>query len=171
MSYSSTITTTTSFTVTHARHISAKVVTDLKRMQRLYGSPSDEEIVEYATELILLLKYGYIETITYGFRRGGEYIEPTIKYTAQDLESASANDNDPGRIYPGADISGAAFYSYLTCSSAWYSLTSQQKEELERQIPVKRSGRTEPTVNGYFLNDKTYSAGGRALNRASVRSF
>ena len=171
MSYSSTITKTTSFTVTHAKHISAKVVTDLKRMQRFYGSPSDEKIVEYAVELIILLKHGCLGTVTYGFLRDGKYIEPTIKYTAQDLEGASANDNDPGRIYPGADISGAAFYSYLTCSSAWYSLTSQQKEELERQIPVKRSGGTEPTVNGYFLNDKTYSAGGRALNRASVRNF
>ena len=127
MSYSSTRTKTTSFTITHAKHISAKVVTDLKRMQRFYGSPSDEEIVEYATELILLLKYGYIETIAYGFRRGGKYIEPTIKYTAEDLEGAPANDNDPGRIYPGADISEAAFYSYLTYSSALVFANSSTK--------------------------------------------
>ncbi len=171
MSHSFTATKTTSFTVTHARHISAKVVTDLKRMQRFYGSPNDEKIVEYAVELIILLKHGCFGTVTYGFLRDGKYIQPTIKYTAQDLEGASANDNDPGRIYLGADISGAAFYTHLTYNSAWYSLTSQEKEELECQIPVKRSDRVEPTVNGYFLHDKTYSAGGRALNRASVRSF
>ena len=34
MSYSYTISTLTSFTVTHARHIAAKVATDLKRLQR-----------------------------------------------------------------------------------------------------------------------------------------
>ena len=39
MSYSYTLTETTTFTVTHARHMAAKVATDLKRMQRLYGEP------------------------------------------------------------------------------------------------------------------------------------
>ena len=35
-----TITETTTFTVTHARHMAAKVSADLKRMQRFYGYPS-----------------------------------------------------------------------------------------------------------------------------------
>ena len=39
MSDSYTISESESFTVTHARHMAAKVATDLKRMQRLYGSP------------------------------------------------------------------------------------------------------------------------------------
>ena len=171
MSYSSTITTTTSFTITHAKHISAKVAADLKRMQRFYGSPSDEEIADYEEELIMLLKYGYIETITYGFCRGGKHIKPTIKYTAQDLEGVFANDHDPGRIDPGADISGAYFDSYLTYSATWSFLTSQEKESFKRQTPVQRYNAVKLGINGYFSDDKTYSAGGRALNRASVRSF
>ena len=36
MTYSYTQTTT--FTITHVRHLVAKVSTDLKRMQRFYGS-------------------------------------------------------------------------------------------------------------------------------------
>ena len=40
MSYSYTLSETRTFTVTHARHMAAKVATDLKRMQRLYGSPA-----------------------------------------------------------------------------------------------------------------------------------
>ena len=47
MSYSYTTTATNTFTVTHARHMAAKVATDLKRMQRFYGSPSDGRINEY----------------------------------------------------------------------------------------------------------------------------
>jgi len=43
-----------SFTVTHARHMAAKVATDLKRMQRLYGAPSDPSIADYEGELIEL---------------------------------------------------------------------------------------------------------------------
>ena len=41
MSYSFTESESTSFTVTHARHMAAKVATDLKRLQRLYGRPGD----------------------------------------------------------------------------------------------------------------------------------
>ena len=37
MSYSFTATETKTFTLTHARHLAAKVTADLKRLQRLYG--------------------------------------------------------------------------------------------------------------------------------------
>ena len=40
--HSYSYTESTTFTVTHARHMAAKVATDLKRMQRFYGKPSDE---------------------------------------------------------------------------------------------------------------------------------
>jgi len=41
MSTSFTFSDTITFSVTHARHMAAKVATDLKRMQRFYGAPSD----------------------------------------------------------------------------------------------------------------------------------
>ena len=69
---SNTFTTTETFTVTHARHLASKVATDLKRIQRFYGEPSDKWINDYEDELVTLLKGGYVETVTYGFQRGGE---------------------------------------------------------------------------------------------------
>ncbi|MEE9303357.1 MAG: hypothetical protein V3U84_06190 [Thiotrichaceae bacterium] len=170
MSYSYTITETTAFTVTHARHMAAKVATDLKRMQRLYGKPSDTDIANYETEVIELLKAGYLGTVTYGFKRGGNWIVPTLRYSARELADTAADD-DPGRIRPGADISGASLYSYLTYSSAWDNLSWSDKEEFEEQLPFKRGTADEPGVNGYFSNDRMYSSGGRSLDRASVRSF
>ena len=68
MSYSYTLTETTAFTRTHAIHIAAKIATDLKRMQRLYGFPSDSEIHRYELEAVELLKEGYLGTVTYGFK-------------------------------------------------------------------------------------------------------
>src|SRR5262245_46466641 len=65
MSYSYTISESESFTVTHARHIAAKVATDLKRMQRLYGIPGDAGIAEYEAEIIQFLKAGYLGTVWY----------------------------------------------------------------------------------------------------------
>jgi len=171
MSSSFTLTEATTFTVTHARHMAAKVATDLKRLQRLYGKPSDAKIADYETEVIELLKAGYLGNVTYGYRRDGYWIEPTLRYTALDLAGASANDDDPGRIKPGADVSGAAFYSYLTYSAAWDKLGEAQQRSFGERLPFGRGSAPEPAVNGSLYHDRTYSSGGRALNRASVRSY
>lgn len=171
MSYSYTVTETITFTVTHARHIAAKVATDLKRLQRFYGKPSNINIADYETEIIALLKEGFLETVTYGFRRDGNWIEPTLRYTDLDLAGASANDDDPGRVRPGVNTSGASFYSYLTYSPAWDRLSSSEKDAFKERLPFQRTNASEPGVNGYLCDDRIYSSGGRALNRASVRSF
>jgi hypothetical protein len=171
MSYSLSYTESSTFTVTHARHMAAKVATDLKRMQRFYGSPSDDNIASYQAEATEMIKAGYLGTVTYGFKKAGNWIEPTLCYTARDLAGASANDDDPGRLRPGADISGASFYSYMTYSAAWDQLTSAQRDAFKATLPFVRNGAAEPGVSGYLASDRTYSSGGRALDRACVRSF
>jgi len=82
--------------------MAAKVATDLKRMQRFYGSPSDRAS-RLRAEITEVLKEGYLGTVTYGFRRDGNWIEPTLRYTARDLAGSTANDDDPGRVRPGAE--------------------------------------------------------------------
>lgn len=170
MSYSLTVSESSTFTITHARHMAAKVAANLKRVQRFYGSPSDSRIADYEAEAIALMKAGYLNYVWYGFKRYGLWIEPTLKYTAQDLYSGSVDD-DPGKIRPGADISGASFSSYLTYSPKWHALSTAEQEAFECGLPYMRTGAAEPAVNGYLANDKTYSSGGRALERAMVRSF
>jgi hypothetical protein len=171
MSTSYAITEAGTFTITHARHMAAKVATDLKRMQRLYGQPSDAKISHYETELVEMLKAGYLNEVTYGFRRDSAWIEPTLRYTSQDLAGNSANDDDPGRVRAGADISNAKFYSYMTYSAAHGAMTDDQRTAFERTLPFTRDGAQEPSVSGYFSADRVYSAGGQALNRKSVRSW
>jgi hypothetical protein len=172
MSYSFTSTETKTFTLTHAKHLAAKVSTDLKRMQRLYGHLSDTEIARYESEVTELLRQGYLGTVTYGFKRNGSWIEPTLRYTAHELAQNGGADDDPGRVPPGKNVEGAAFYSYLTYSAAWDALTSDQRVAVKSLLPFQREGAAQPQVaNGYFDDDKTYSAGGRALGRASVRSY
>ncbi|MTV39010.1 HORMA-1 domain-containing protein [Duganella radicis] len=171
MSYSFTATETKTFTLTHAKHLAAKVAADLKRLQRLYGHISDERIVQFEGEVTELLRQGYLGTVTYGFKRDDKWIEPTLRYTSTDLTYAGTDD-DPGRVRPGLDISGAGFHSFLTYSSAWYALTSDQRTAIEQQLPLQRTAGSEPLVsNGYFADDKTYSSGGRSLGRSSVRSY
>lgn len=171
MSSSYSVSESTSFTITHARHMAAKVATDLKRMQRFYGLPSDSSIASYEAEVTELLRAGYLGTVTYGFRRNGNWIEPTLRYTARDLAGASGGDDDPGRIRPGADVSGATFYSYLSYGPAWSAASREAREAFLTKLPFQRGDAPEPGISGYLANDRTYSAGGRALDRASVRSL
>lgn len=171
MSSSYTESRTTTFTVTHAKHIAAKVATDLKRLQRFYGEPSDTSIAAYEAEVTELLRCGYLGTVTYGYRRNGSWIEPTLRYTARDLLADTEHDDDPGRIQPNADVKGATFYSYLTYSSAWDGLSEAEKTAVKGRLPFERNGAPEPGVNGYLINDRTFSSGGRGLYRASVRSY
>lgn len=169
-SYSFTVAETLTFTVTHARHLAAKVATDLRRMQRFYGYPSDIKIEEFEAELIVLLKAGYLDEVTYGFKRGNDWIEPTLRYTAVDLVG-SGTDDDPGRVRQGRDISGASFYSFLTYSAKYLNASAAERESSLKDLPFKRGGAPAPGISGYLESDKSYSAGGRALNRTNVRSF
>jgi hypothetical protein len=171
MSYSYTQSETKTFTITHAKHMAAKVATDLKRMQRFYGFPSDADINKYEGEAIELLKKGYLGTVAYGFKRNGDWIEPMLKYSARDFVGDFSNDDDPGRIKPNADISGASFYSYLTYSASWNSLLDDEKQSFSESLPLFRNGADEPGVNGYLESDKVYSSGGKALDRSSLRSY
>ena len=163
MSGSFSYTDSQTFTRTHSKRISFRVATDLKRMQRLYGSPTDQEIEHYELELIEFLTAGYLDTITYGFRRSDDWIEPTLQYTSFELEDPRFGD-DPGRVRPNADISGASFYSYLTYSLAWSELSLTQKEVFKGTLPVSRLDAPEPGIDGYLEQDLAYSAGGRDCN-------
>lgn len=171
MSYSYTLSDTITFTLTHARHLAAKIATDLKRLQRLYGQPSDTSIANYEIEITELLKGGYFGTLTIGFKRNGEWIEPALRYTARDLAGLAANDDDPGRIRPSANVTGATFGSYMTYTTAWDNLTLAEQEAFKKRMPFYRGGAPEPGIHGYLSSDRTYSAGGRALDRSSVRSY
>lgn len=171
MSFSITYNETQTFTVTHAKHIAAKVATDLKRIQRFYGHPSDSRINNYEIEIIELLKKGYLESVTYGFLRNGNFIEPTVKYTAKDLTETNAVDDDPGKIRPGADINDASFHTFLTYSRTWFLLSKDEREKFENTLPFKRSNADEPSMNGYLNPDRIYSSGGKALNRSSLINY
>ena len=77
----------------------------------------------------------------------------------------------PAGSGPGANITGATFYSYLTYSAAWDRLTAAEQDAFKERLPVpaqRRAGARRSTA--ILTTDRTYSSGGRALNRASVRS-
>lgn len=170
MSSTITLTETETFTITHARYLATKVSTDLKRMQRFYEEPSDERIAKYERELIALLKAGYLGKIIYGFRKNGCWVGLRLVYTPRNLNGMLAEDDDPGGIRPEESVAGANFGSYLTYSSAWQRLSDTERDKFERSLPFCRQGALEPADTGDLVEDRTYSSGGRALDRVIKRS-
>ena len=149
--------------------MSAKVSADLRRIQRFYDWPSSTRIADYEEEIAQLLKNGYLGTVTFGFKRDGQWIEPTVSYTASELSDAM--DDVPGAISPHADVSNATFYSFLTYSDKYWSLSSQERSDFKKSLPIQRGEGDEPSVSGYYESDKTYSSGDRSLSRKTLRSF
>lgn len=149
--------------------MSAKVSADLRRIQRYYDEPSSQRIADFEEEITQLLKNGYLGTVTFGFKRDGKWIEPTISYSASDLTNSV--DDVPGAIKANADVSNATFYSYLTYSEKYRLLTQKEKDDFEKSIPIKRGVAEEPNISGYYESDKTYSSGDRSLSRKTLRSY
>ncbi|MEH0372464.1 hypothetical protein [Vibrio mimicus] len=168
MSSSFTSTTSNTFTITHARHMSAKVSADLRRMQRFYGKPSSEMIENFEEEIAQLLKNGYLDTATFGFQRNKQWIEPTFSYTASQISNGV--DDIPGSLRPNADVSNANFHSYVTYTSKFNNLSQSEKNSFKNTLPIQRVGADEPGVSGYYDGDKTYSSGDRSLSRKSLKS-
>ncbi len=162
----STYTQTETFTVTHARHIASKVATDLLRLQRFYGRPSDQQINEYEEELIELLKGDYLKKVTYGFKRNGFWVE-ALQYHA--LPGGNLTNDDPGKILPGVDVSETFFASYLVRNPRWYALTSEQQASFYSSLMIKRGHGIEPSLeSGTWSTGLIYSAGGQGVGRSTI---
>lgn len=171
MTSSYTVSESTTFTLTHAKHLASKVRTDLMRINGLYnGEPSISDIDAYEGEITALLHKGYLKRVTYGFKRNGKYISPTLKYEAAELLGEGIDDR-PGKIPIGADISGASFSSFLVYSSKWHDLSQSERNSFKNDLPVQRTNGEEPGITGYYSNDKVYSAAGQAMNRSVVRNY
>jgi hypothetical protein len=167
MSVSYSVTESETFTIAHARRIASKVATDLKRIQRFYGAPSDAWIDSYETELTLLLKADAVTDVVYGFQRGGKWTEVSLRYRALPGGILSADD-DPGKIQPGKDITRASFTSFLNYSSS--KLAVGELDTIDRECGFSRTTGNAPLLEvGYWADDLNYIAGGRGLGRAVVR--
>lgn len=168
MSDSYTYSLSETFTIVHARHIASKVATDLLRFTRFYNSPSIEWINYYEEELTALVKEDYLDNIIYGFKRNGKWTEASIRYHA--LPGGTLiGDDDPGKIRPGHDVSGAHFTSYLNRNSRWLALSSEERQKFENSLPFQRGGATEPELEkGMWSQGLTYSAGGRGIMRSTI---
>lgn len=158
---------TTTFTRTHAREVASRVAADLRLMHRYYGGrPSLTSIDDFETEFVELLAGGYLEQVEYGFKRDENRVV-SLRYT---VRPGSGEPQRAGGVVATADVSGAAFFSFLKYSSKYLSLTASEQAAVDAPLPISRTYGTEPgNGSGYWVSDRTYGAGGTSASREMFR--
>lgn len=167
MTTSYTVSATETFSESAARYVASKVATDLRQLQRYYGSPSDTEIADYAKEIAVLAEHGHVKNVIYGFKRGSNWIL-TLEYTA--VNGTLTTDDRAGGIYRYANVTGTSFHSYMNRTQSWWDLTTQGRDEINKKLPFTRTpGQAPGYTGGHHTFDRTYSAQGTGFTRSSYR--
>ena len=108
-------TTTATFTITHARHLSSKVAADMHLCAQYYGLPSEQSIRNYAEELAQYINEGYIEEYEFGYKKNNQRVV-SWRYRVNENGILTADDR-AGKVVPYVDVTGATFFNFLTRNS------------------------------------------------------
>jgi hypothetical protein len=156
------------FSRTHARRLAGRVTTDLRQSYILYGIPSESELEKYRAELEELLAGGYVDRYQFGFKRDGQAVW-SLRYVVGPDGSLTGTGTGGG-VPVGVDIAGATFFNFLTPSVSWYQLSASRRDAVERRLPfIRVVGALPSESGGYWTGDRTYAAGGVALERSVFR--
>ena len=105
---------------------------------------------------------GCLRSAKYGFKRNGFWVI-FIEYQAL-FGNIRSIDNDSGRVFPGANVNGAEWTSFLNASYA--HLPFQKKIQIIQALPFSRTSGTEPMLgSGSLRKDKYYSSNSGAFQR------
>jgi len=168
---SSTGTRTVAFTITEARYVGAKIGTDLRLLKSLYGEPELSWIDEYTEEAALLLRDGYLGTVSHGFRdpSSNEW-KLRLRYTA--TAGGQLVDSRPGALPAAATIVGCTFYSYLTYSTKFLNLPDADQAKVKAALPIARTTADEPvTRSGNITSGNGYARSGVGVTRDVFAAF
>lgn len=162
---STTGTRTAPFTITEARYVGAKIGADLRLLNGFYGAPAIGDIDDYVEEVAILLRDGYLNTVSYGFRASSRNDwKLRLRYTA--TAGGQLTDGRPGSLPATAVIAGCSFYSYLTYSPKFHHLTTAKQAEIKATLPISRIGGEEPAARaGTSTTGNSYSRNGVGVTR------
>jgi Bacterial HORMA domain family 1 len=158
------------FSRTHARRLAGRVTADLRQSHLLYGRPAESSLEDYRAELEELLTGGYVTRYQFGFSLN-DVLVWSMRY-AVGPDGSLAPTGTAGGVPAGIDVTGATFFNFLTFSDSWYRLSPSTRKVIESGLPFLRSEGTLPSESsGYWASDRTYTAGGVALERTIFRSL
>jgi len=158
-------TTTSSFTITEARYVGAKVGADLRLIHNLHGRPALADIDNYVEEVALLLRDGHLGTVDYGFMDSSTRDwKLRLRYTA--TVGGQLLDSRPGGLPTTGNFTAYSFYSYLIYSTKFNGLSAPQQAGLKQGLPITRVGADEPATGaGTTSSGNGYGRNGAGVNR------
>lgn len=161
----SSITRSASFTITDARYVSAKVATDLRLLHNLYGRPTLAKIDDFAEEVALLLKEGWLGTVDYGFRDTTDNSwKLRLRYRA--TVGGQLLDSRPGCYPRDLPLEDYAFYSHLTYSTKFLLLDDAGRKRFTATLPFQRTTANPPTArSGTTTSGHSYARNGTGVLR------
>lgn len=161
----------TTFTVTHAKHLASKIAADLNACSRLYNRPSIATVDDYTEELVELLRNGYLKKYEFGFQRDDKRVL-SWSYTV-DSSGNIQTDERAGKMFADVDLSNTTFFNFLWYTDKYFALTSAEKENFKGSHSVSRSSGDPPGDGaGYWTGtQKNYSSGGTGISRNSFRAY
>ncbi len=166
----SSYSTSQTFTLTHAKHLASKVVSDMYQCRNFYGEPSEAQIVNYQEELIVMLAGGYVKEYEFGFKKNDQRIISWQYRVNASGDLVGGTDDRSGGIYARANVAGAIHFNFMSYTPAWFALTASEKSTIKAKHPVSRStGDLPGDGSGYWHTDRTYSSAGVAIERKTFR--
>lgn len=162
------VTTSSTFSIIHARYLSSKVAADMHLCAQYYGKPTEARVREYAEELAQYLNAGYLQEYEFGYKKDGKRIV-CWRYKV-DANGHLTTDDRAGKIVPYVDVTGAVFFNFLTQNSRFLQLSTEQQARFESNLPLQRTGGQPPSDGaGYWMSDRNYFSGGCGLNRLTFQ--
>jgi Bacterial HORMA domain family 1 len=158
-------TRTATFTITDARYVGAKVGADLRLLNDLYGQPGLALVDDFVEEAALLLRDGYLGTVSYGFRdESADAWKLRLRYTA--AKGGYLNNDRPGNLPVASAVTGYAFCSHLTYSASFGALAFTQQAAVRDALPIQRATGSEPVIGlGSNQCGHGYGRNGAGVNR------
>jgi hypothetical protein len=161
---------TTTFTLTHAKHLASKVAADLYLCSRQYGRPSAGSVQAYQEELTALLAGRFVEAYEFGFKRNEKRML-SWHYTVGPVGDLQG-DSRSGGLVRGINVADASYFNFLTHNDRWVALTATEQKAIEDTLPIKRtSGFAPGDGNGYWATERSYTAGGVLMERRVFRPW
>jgi hypothetical protein len=162
------VTTSSTFSIIHARYLSSKVAADMHLCAQYYGKPTEARVREYAEELAQYLNAGYLQEYEFGYKKDGKRIV-CWRYKV-DANGHLTTDDRAGKIVPYVDVTGAVFFNFLTQNSRFLHLSVEHQARFESNLPLQRTGGQPPSDGaGYWMSDRNYFSGGCGLNRLTFQ--
>lgn len=129
---------------------------------------AESSLEDYRTELEELLTGGYVARYQFGFSLNDALVW-SMRY-AVGPDGSLAPTGTAGGVPAGIDVTGATFFNFLTFSDSWSGLSPITRKVIESGLPFIRAEGTLPSEpGGYWASDRTYTAGGVALERTVFR--